>query len=242
MTESAPHPQLLSSLGRLVRGLSTLFWALPIALVVCVQTAKGDLLRPFGVLPGLASTALILYALALMSHFQAQERIWRVALDRARLVSLINMGLSPFLYFSNRIPANNYFANIVLVMGFLGLLFLLLLNPTLYRLALMLPDETLRMETRLFTTLNRYLLMATMLLMCAYFLVVQYFPLAGQRALDLIYQLNPFIQSSGSITALMDRGGIWLLLFLILLPVAMTMALIWKIKEVILGSVFGQET
>jgi hypothetical protein len=31
----------------------------------------------------------------------------------------------------------------------------------------------------------------------------------------------------------------WLLIFLVLLPLAMTMALIWKIKEVILDSVFG---
>ena len=32
---------------------------------------------------------------------------------------------------------------------------------------------------------------------------------------------------------------IWLMLLFILPPVAMTMALIWKIKEVILSSVFG---
>ena len=31
------------------------------------------------------------------------------------------------------------------------------------------------------------------------------------------------------------------MLFVILLPVAMTMALIWKIKEVILVSIFGNE-
>jgi len=33
----------------------------------------------------------------------------------------------------------------------------------------------------------------------------------------------------------------WLLLFLILLPMAITMSLIWKIKEAILASVFGAE-
>jgi len=241
VTESAPHPQLLSSLGRLVRGLSTLFWALPLALVVCVQSAKGDWLRAFGILPGLASTGLIYYALTLMSHFQPQERIWRGALDRARVISLINAGLSPFLYFSNRIPGNDYFGNMVLLMCFSGLFFLLLVNPTLYRLALMLPDETLRLETRLFTTLNRYLLVITIVLMSGYLVVIQYFPLALQRAMDLLYEVNPFVQSSGSITALIDRGGMWLVLFLILLPVAMTMALIWKIKEVILGSVFGPD-
>jgi hypothetical protein len=36
------------------------------------------------------------------------------------------------------------------------------------------------------------------------------------------------------------EGGGWLIVFFLgLLPVAMTMALIWKTKEVILSSVFG---
>jgi heme/copper-type cytochrome/quinol oxidase subunit 4 len=38
---------------------------------------------------------------------------------------------------------------------------------------------------------------------------------------------------------LWDRGGFWLLILFTLLPLAMTMALIWKTKEVILDSVFG---
>jgi hypothetical protein len=239
VTESTPHPELLSSLGRLVRGLSTLFWGLPMALVVCVQSAKGDWLRPFGIFPALTSTALIYYALDLMTHFQAQERVWRTALDRARLLAVVNIGLSPFLYFWNRIPTNNYFNHVVLVMGLTGLAFLLLLNPTLLRLAQMLPDETLRVETRLFTTLNRYLLAAMIVFLGAYFVLIEYFPAALQRVLDLLFDLSPFVQSSGTVYALLDRGGMWLILFFILLPVAMTMALIWKIKEVILASVFG---
>jgi hypothetical protein len=240
--ESTPHPELLSSLGRLVRGLSTLFWGLPIALVICVQSAKGDGLRAFGILPALVSTAIIYYALELMSHFQPQERIWRAALNRARVLAVINMGLSPFLYFWNRIPANNYFSHMVLLMGLTGLLFLLLLNPTLLRLALMLPDETLRVETRLFTTLNRYLLLLTIVLLGSAFVLIQYFPLALQRLLDLRFELNLFFQASETVASLLDRGGIWLILFLILLPMAMTMALIWKIKEVILASVFGNSS
>jgi hypothetical protein len=44
------------------------------------------------------------------------------------------------------------------------------------------------------------------------------------------------------VTALLDRGNLWCLLPLIplvLLPLALTMALLWKTKEVILDSVFG---
>ena len=49
-----PNPELLRSLGRLIRGLSALFWGLPMALLVCVQTAKMEWLRPLGIFPALA--------------------------------------------------------------------------------------------------------------------------------------------------------------------------------------------
>jgi len=81
--ESGPNPELLSSLGRLVRGLSALFWGIPVALVACVQTAKSDWLRPFGVFPALITTGLLYYGLTLLESFQQQERVWHVALPAA---------------------------------------------------------------------------------------------------------------------------------------------------------------
>ena len=42
--------------------------------------------------------------------------------------------------------------------------------------------------------------------------------------------------------AVLDRGSLWFLIVLIplvLLPLAMTMALLWKTKEVILDNVFS---
>src|ERR1051325_7951125 len=83
MPEPAPNPELLSSLGRLVRGLSALFWGLPLALVVCVQTAKGEWFEKFGIIPPLAATILLFHGLKLSGHFQKQERVWATALDRA---------------------------------------------------------------------------------------------------------------------------------------------------------------
>src|SRR5438270_7552057 len=96
MAESAPNPQLLSSLGRLVRGLSALFWGLPFALVVCVQTAKGEWFEKFGIVPPLAVTGLLLYGVGLLGSFQKQERVWGAALDRAKIFGLLNLGFSPF--------------------------------------------------------------------------------------------------------------------------------------------------
>jgi hypothetical protein len=224
MAEAPPSPDLLAALGRLVRGLSALFWGLPVALVVCVQTAKGDWLRPLGVLPPLAVTGLLVYALTLLRDFQKQERVWAAALERARVCALVNLGFSPFLYFWNRLPDHPFFIAVVELMVFAGLVFLLLLNPVLWRLAAMLPDETLRLETKLFTNVNRWLLVVSLAALAGYFVLAWSNPLPHQL-IDVL--------------TVLDRSSLWILLFLILLPVAMTMALIWKIKEVIYGSVFS---
>ena len=226
MAGSDPNPELLHALGRLVRGLSALFWGLPFALVLCFQTAQADWLRPLGVLPPVVATALLFYGLSLLGHFQKQERIWQHSLDRAKIFGLINVGFSPFLYWWNKMPFHPFYNAIVELMALSSLLFLFALNPLLYRLTAMLPDETLRIETRLFTTLNRYFLLATTVVLAAFFVLV--------RVHELPHQVLNFL-------FLPDKLVLWIMLFLILLPVAVTMALIWKIKEVILASVFGAE-
>ena len=45
MAETAPKAELMRSLGRLVRGLSALFWGLPLALVVSVYVGTNEWVR-----------------------------------------------------------------------------------------------------------------------------------------------------------------------------------------------------
>jgi hypothetical protein len=224
MPEPAPNAELLRSLGRLVRGLSALFWGLPITLIVCVYTTKAESLKTFGFVPPMVTTGLLVYGLWQLGDFQKQERVWRTALDRARVLSLINFGFSPFIYWWNRVPNNTFFLLIVLLMGLSALLFLVSLNLVLRRLGAMLPDESLRLETKQFTALNLNLLLATFLL------VVLYLALAQMR------ELPPWLFLA---VAVLERGSTWFLILLVLLPLAMTMALLWKTKEVILENVFG---
>jgi hypothetical protein len=234
MSETAPKAELLRSLGRLVRGLSAVFWGLPLALVIYVQTAStqlAELLGAFAFIPPVAVTGLILYGLTQMSHFQRQERVWVTALDRAKFVTVVNLGLSPFLYWWQRFPVVQLFTAAVGLLTLTSLLLLYYINLVLYRLAAMLPDETLRMETRMFTSFNRSLLLSIPILLGAY-LLVAWLTISSPFGLpssfiDLLAILRPF--------------GLWLILFLILMPLAMTMALIWKIKEVIFASVFDAE-
>ena len=239
--ESPPDPELLRALGRLARGLSTLFWGLPIALVVCYQTAMGDWFRPFGVAPALLATGMLLYGLNLLSHFQKQERLWIATLDRVRILALINIGLSPFLYWWSRVPSHHFLGSAVQTLVFTGLLFLIALNVSLQRLTAMLPDEALRLETQLFTRVNRTVLLIVLFLLGAYIVAVWFDPGSPDKFFGWLLDRTALRRHAYPIVALIDRGRHMVVILVVLLPLAMTMALLWKIKEVILASVFGAE-
>jgi len=216
--------ELLRSLGRLARGLSALFWGLPATLVICAETARASWLKPLGMIPALAATGLLLFGLVQMGGFQKQERVWHNALDRAKLLGLVNFGLCPFLYWQNKMPDQPFFNAAVFVLVLSAILFLFNLNVVLKQLGAMLPDETLRQETRQFTALNRWLLVALLLCATAYVVLMN----------------DPRLPAAlGALFLWANNFSFWALIFFALLPLAMTMALIWKTKEVILDSVFG---
>ena len=224
MPDSAPNPELLHSLGRLVRGLSALFWGLPVALIVCIGTAGAGWFRMYNIVPPLATTGLLLFGLLQLDSFQKQERPWRNAVDRAKIFALINVGLSPFVFWWNQQPELVFFCVSVGVLALSAWFFLFSLNTVLVRLGAMLPDETLRNETRQFTALNQFLLAA----------------LLGVALVRVVVARIPELpRQLGLVLVLWDHGSLLLVILLGLLPLAMTMALLWKTKEVILDSVFG---
>lgn len=228
MAEPERNAVLLDSLRRLVRGLSALFWGLPIALVVAVQTGKGEWFKPAGLVPIVLVMVLLFYGVNLLGRFQKQERIWHNALERARLVALINVGLAPFLYFWSKMPGNLFFTITVEVFVLTLLLFLFFLNGVLARLAAMLPDETLRGETSLFTRLNQVILLIIIPTLPFYFILR-----STSRLPRLVVEIILLVERGGAVLELM------LMMCFILLPVAMTMALLWKTKEVIMTGVFS---
>jgi hypothetical protein len=213
----------MPSLGRLVRGLLILFWAVPLSLVLCVQTARTSLLAGAGILPPVLALGLVLYGVGLMAAFQPRERVWRRALERVRVLALINLGLAPFLYWWRLMPEVTHYQVAVAGLAAGGLAFLAALNAALRRLVAMLPDETLRLEVRLFTHLNLGLLAA--LGLCGVLLRLGPALGAGANWSPLLLELWLHLGSAA-------------LLVLALLPVALTMTLLWKIKEAILHSVF----
>lgn len=224
--EIAPRAELMRSLGRLVRGLSALFWGLPCALVVCVWVATNEWVRPVHMLGPIVTTGLLFYGLYMISFFQQQERVWHEALERAKLLALVNTGLSPFIYWFNRLPDVNLYKMAVFLLMLTGILFLFNLNHVLQRLAAMLPDETLRFETRIFSNLNISLISAIIIIFTLFYVL--------QRFHNVPAVVGNYLR-------IFEAFQYWLLIFLILLPLAMTMTLIWKIKEVVFASVFSHD-
>ena len=226
METLAPDPELMRSLGKLARGLSALFWGLPAVLIISAETLRVELLRPVEIAPALFANLLLLYGLRQMSSFQKQERPWRNALDRAKLLGMVNLGLCPFLFWFNRMPEQDYFRDSVFVLVLSMLLFLFNLNVALKQLGAMLPDETLRHDMNLFTALNRLMLAAFLVFVVA---VIGASMWASGSGIN-VSQPNLYL-------LLNLAAGV--ALFLGLSPLAVTMALIWKTKEVIFDSVFG---
>lgn len=217
---------LLRALGRLVRGLSTVFWGLGVTALVYFEMARAqttetvslDTFARLAFLPAILLSAMFWFGLHQMHDFQPQERIWRRALDRAQALAVTDAGLSPFLFWWHRFPAVPLFqAGVGLL--FLSSLFLLVqMNCVLRRLCAMLPDETLRAETKLFTTFNISFVLTLLVTLGLYFFLSK-LPNLPLFVWDALQMVGP--------------GGMWIALFLVLLPLAMTMALVWKIREVI---------
>jgi hypothetical protein len=223
----AAKAHLMRDLGRLARGLSALFWGLPLALVVNVGTARTDRLDFLGaaaIAPAVILNGVLWHGLHQLRGFQRQERIWQQALHRAEVFAIINIGLAPFLFWWHRFPSVPLYIVCVEFLAASGLLFLMHLNQVMHRLSAMLPDEMLRAETKTYTTCNIWMLLAVLAGWCLY---IAFGPV---HMPDIVW---------GGLHLRPRERGLWLALFLTLMPVAMTMALLWKLKEAIFTGLFA---
>ena len=226
MDETDAQPDLLPTLARVVRGTSMLFWGLPVAMVVSIMSTLSnwtDAAWPMGMLMPPVAFGVLWVGLWLLGAFQPQERVWQAALGQAKLLGLFNLGLSPFLHWHHRAPDELYFAKAVWLLALVFVFYLMALNKTLARLAAMLPDETLRVESQLFSRMNRVLLTITSISIGVMYLVTRI-----DEPPELLFRL----------VAMAAQFRPWLFMAFVLIPVSMTMSLLWKTKESILASVF----
>lgn len=210
-----------------------LFWGLPFAMVVSIMATTSnwtDAVWPLGMLLPPVAFSMLWYGLWLLRSFQLQERVWQEALGEVKILGLINLGLSPFLHWHHRAPDELGFANAVALLTLVFVFYLMSLNKMLSRLAAMLPDETLRVEAKLFSRMN-----CVLLAMASIGFGVMYLVSLIEEPPELLLQL----------VAMAARLQPWLfmafVLVCVLIPLSMTMSLLWKTKESILASVFHSQ-
>jgi len=233
INETRTQPDLLPSLAQVVHGMSVLFWGLPFAIIISVMATVSnwtDAVWPLGMLLPPVAYGMLWYGPWLLRSFQSQERIWQEALGEVKLLGLFNLGLSPFLHWYHRAPDELGFANAVWLLALVSVFYLISLNKMLSRLAAMLPDETLRVESKLFSRMNCVLLAVTSIGFGVNF-GVKYLISLNIEPPELLLQLAVTVSSQP-----------WLFMVLVLafmlIPLSMTMSLLWKTKESIVASVF----
>ena len=113
-------------------------------LISSVQSQSLGGARELALIIPCLTNGLLVFGLTQLTHFNPQERIWREAIDRAKVLAIVNVGLSPFLYFWARLPEVPLYAIAVDLLYLSSLLFLYNFNLVIYRLTTMLPDESLR--------------------------------------------------------------------------------------------------
>lgn len=224
---------MIKGLGSVVRGLSLLVWSLPSGLAIIVWTVSridmsmptpfANLLISMGVVPGLLVTIFLWLGVWQVGRFQPDLPAWQRAMDRARGLGLLLIGFSPFIFWWSRRPEILYFKLSAAALILFGLLFLAQLNAVLRRLTAMLPDQALREETVSMARLNYGILAALCALHLIFFAVDR-----GTFASFTAWFPRPYL----------DFVRLALLLFMVI-PVAITIAVMWKIKETILESVFS---
>lgn len=236
------HPDLMPSLRQLVRGLEILVWALPFSLVVCMQEIMGSEWESWGVLPLLLAMALLWYGTSRMKKFQPQEGVWQGAVQMTEVLTIIMVGLVPFLHWQQTIPdqaaasfspEQKHVIYSLIIFCAASVMFLLNLNHLLNRLVAMLPDPILRADIRFFVIVNFVLFLPLMLSMCLSSLSLPLYNWLGKKH----PQLAQSIGSDRDLENFLHLVTLWIATLI----VATSMTMLWKTKEAILSSVFSLE-
>lgn len=207
-----------------MRSLSALFWGVPLTLLAFARHFLAVIPSAYDAMLPLLGTGLLVFGLSRIGRFHRQERVWQQSVFTSQMLGLILFGLSPFLYLWSRIPVEPLFARGVAVLLVAAVAFLVAFTNTLYRLAAMLPDAPTHADARLFHTLTGYVASTV-----------------GATTTGLYWRLAP--PTLSDFLALPQQpvahGLQAFLLILMLVPVAMAMAVTWKLKEVTLSLLAG---
>ena len=236
------HPDLMPSLRQLVCGLELLFWALPFALLVCVQEILAPAWESWGVMPLILSMALLWFGASRLKYFQPQEGVWQSAVKITEVLAMVMAGLAPFLHWIQTLPelhvaayssGQKHIIYSTIIFCAASIMFLLNLNHVLTRLGAMLPDPILRADIKLFVTLNFILFFPLLTAMWLCRLSPELFNFLYHKAPGLAQQVG----SAVGLEDFLQASVLWMATLII----ATTMTMMWKAKEAVLNGVFSLE-
>lgn len=231
-TESATPKLSGLDLVRLSQGFSCIFWGLPVGLLFCVQLLILDVMvADPRIRTSLSHLYFALFCAILAVICFGAFKLWTVKVigdiwtRRARFctwAAVLCLYFSPFLYWWQAVPYD-----VFLTINLFGLilsvvLLLISLNVLSMELGRFLGDNSLRRESKLFLGLNALVLAVPS---TGAFAWVTYQSLQGKSTLNIGLQfLNLF-----------RLHYPWrLTLFVILfLPVSLTLANLWRVKEIL---------
>lgn len=166
-----------------------------------------------------AATCVVLFATHLLARVEFSDTQWNVTTDRCRVFALVATGMSPFIYWWARIPEQPFFLAAMHGLILVAIVLLLGLNRLLVELAGHLNNDLELQEAKLFAGVNRWLLTNTLVVTILFFIV---------------YRLRSLPSSIANFVGVIDQAGLFIALFLIVLPLALTMTIVWKLKEAVL--------
>ena len=216
-----------ADLASVMRGLSAIFWGLPLTLLAYARHFLSTWPSPYDLLLPVIGSGSLLVGVSLMRRLHRGERVWQRSLLLTQILAMMMVGLSPFLFLWSRLPQVEMYARAVLILLGVAFAFALALTGMLVRLAALLPDETARGDARMFHALSLYVVAVLFGAGAAVYFRLSPIPLSDFLALPR----QPY-----------GFGRQALLLLLTLVPVAMSMAVAWKLKEVALAVVVSDRS
>lgn len=221
-SQAQTHPA--EPLRALVRGLALLFWSLPLELVIGINLAAAGWFGNFGIMAPVLPPAMMFIGLGELKKYKPEHCTWQRLLDQARLMAMINTGLAPFLYWWRHIPANPFFESMLVLLAVCAFLLLARLNRVVVHLAGVVPAATLDTEIRKLGGLNH-----TALVTVAAVIAI--------HGLAALLNILPRAYYDHILDPTRPRVLV-LFVLLVLVPVALTMGMIWRSRETVLDTVF----
>ncbi|MBU1694771.1 MAG: hypothetical protein KJ726_11620 [Verrucomicrobia bacterium] len=215
---SVPAPDVLL---RLARGLSCVFWGIPLSLLL-FSGALDFRLLPHLRLPAFVVGLLLVFCGVLYLHrVPPLTRRWPRRIQQALLILLVLVYLSPFVLWWRAMPQVPYYSANMLAMMVVTMWGFLVVNQVAAEVGLAFGDRTFSVEARLCGWL------------AVLFLLVPGLLAWGRSQLATAPLENSRMASLVLVPYLMPR---WMMA-LMLLPFTLTMTMVWRAKELCLRAI-----